>query len=181
MTRDPWEVLGLAPTATWEEVRAAHRRLAKVLHPDAGAERDHRRMAEVNEAFAALAERYTHGPVPEPETEPSPAPPEPTPPPGDRDAPVAFSIDLLPVEAFEALLIVGSFLGDPWVIDEPYELTVLIDPPLACRCNLWLVPEAGGSIVTVDVHPVRGYPTPTAEAVRDAFIVELAQLDGPPR
>ena len=75
----------------------------------------------------------------------------------------------------------SSFLGDPWVIDEPYELTALLDPPLACRCNLWLVPEAGGSIVTLDVHPVRAYPTPTREQVRDALVAELVKLDGPPR
>ena len=177
MPRDPWAVLGLLPTATWDEVRAAHRRLAKVLHPDAGVEADHRRMAEVNEAFATLATRFAAEPVVEAEPTPEPAPVVTT----HRDEPVAFSIDLLPVEAFEALLIVTSFLGDPWVIDEPYELTALLDPPLACRCNLWLVPEAGGSIVSLDVHPVRGYPTPPAEAVRDALIAELQRLDGPPR
>ena len=181
MTRDPWAVLGLPETATWDEVRAAHRRLAKVLHPDAGVEADHRRMAELNEALATLAARFSDESTPaEPVVHAAPETARPGSfPPADES--VAFSIDLLPVEAFEALLIVTSFLGDPWVIDEPYELTVLLDPPLASRCNLWLVPEAGGSIVTIDVHPVPGHQPPTGEAVRDALIAELQGLDGPPR
>ena len=31
---DPYIVLGLPPTASWEEISTAHRRLAKVHHPD---------------------------------------------------------------------------------------------------------------------------------------------------
>jgi hypothetical protein len=31
---DPYVVLGLPPSATWEEISAQHRRLAKVHHPD---------------------------------------------------------------------------------------------------------------------------------------------------
>jgi DnaJ-domain-containing protein 1 len=31
---DPYVVLGLPPTASWEEISAAHRRLAKLHHPD---------------------------------------------------------------------------------------------------------------------------------------------------
>ena len=31
---DPYVVLGLPPSASWEEISAAHRRLAKVHHPD---------------------------------------------------------------------------------------------------------------------------------------------------
>ena len=176
---DPWAVLGLPRDAPWDDVRAAHRRLAKELHPDvAGTDTDHRRMAEVNAAFALLAAQIprTGGPDLRNSSIHAASSHEEA-----VDEAVGFSIDLLPAEAFEALLIVCSFLGDPWVIDEPYELTALFDPPLACRCNMWLVPEAGGSIVTIDVHPVRAYPTPTREQVRDALVVELVKLDGPPR
>jgi DnaJ-domain-containing protein 1 len=31
---DPYVVLGLPPTASWEDISAAHRRLAKLHHPD---------------------------------------------------------------------------------------------------------------------------------------------------
>ncbi|MEY4786165.1 MAG: chaperone protein DnaJ, partial [Planctomycetota bacterium] len=34
MARDYYEVLGIARTATAEEVRRAHRKLAKEFHPD---------------------------------------------------------------------------------------------------------------------------------------------------
>jgi DnaJ-domain-containing protein 1 len=31
---DPYTVLGVPPSATWEEIMKAHRRLAKMFHPD---------------------------------------------------------------------------------------------------------------------------------------------------
>jgi molecular chaperone DnaJ len=173
-----YRVLGVAPGAPWGEVRAAHRRLAKELHPDVTGG-DHRRMSEVNLAFAALLAARPHvdaAPEPEPDVtaEPVPAGASGA---GTADDPVTFAVDVLPVEAFEALLIVTSFLGDPWVIDEPYELTALLDPPLACRCHLTLVPEAGGTIVTVEVVPTsRRSRPPTPYQVAEALITELSAL-----
>src|SRR4051794_6295338 len=169
---DAYRALGLEPGAPWEHVRAAHRRLAKELHPDV-AGGDARSMATVNIAFAAIVAARQ----PEREQEPDPVV---TGGGGSDDDPVTFSVNVLPVEAFEAVLIATSFLGDPWVIDEPYELSALLDPPVACRCHLWLVPEAGGTIVTVRVAPRgRGWETPTANDVADAIIAELMTL-GPP-
>ncbi len=173
-----YRVLGVTPGAPWEEVRAAHRRLAKELHPDVTGG-DHRRMSEVNLAFAALLAARPRLEAPaetEPLAPPADAPGSPSGR-GTADDPVTFAVDVLPVEAFEALLIVTSFLGDPWVIDEPYELTALLDPPLACRCHLTLVPEAGGTIVTVEVVPSsrRGRP-PTPYQVAEALIAELSAL-----
>jgi hypothetical protein len=192
-TPDAYRILGLEPDSPWPEVRAAHRRLAKELHPDlAGG--DSARMTAVNLAFAALvAARSMSAPPEEDEVaergqaERGQAEREQgghgdqvrmagT---GTAEDPVTFAVDILPVEAFEALLIVSSFLGDPWVIDEPYELTVLLDPPLACRCHLTLVPEAGGTIVTVEVDPRRRHeagPTPAPAAVAAALIAELERL-----
>lgn len=46
--REWWEVLGLAKTATADEINTAHRRLAMQNHPDRGG--DHQRMAEINAA-----------------------------------------------------------------------------------------------------------------------------------
>src|SRR4051812_43689809 len=111
---DPWAVLGLVPGSSWDEVRAAHRRLAQALHPDVtGSDSDHRRMAAVNEAFAALTAEFDRtGGISRAIADSRAASSA-----RDDDA-VGFSIDLLPAEAFEALLIVASFLGDPWVIDE---------------------------------------------------------------
>ncbi len=64
MTLDPYKVLGVAPGASDEEIKKAHRRLAKRYHPDlnpgdaAAAEK----MNEINAAYDILtkpgAERY---------------------------------------------------------------------------------------------------------------------------
>jgi molecular chaperone DnaJ len=165
---DAYRVLGLPVGAPWEDVRAAHRRLAKELHPDLSGG-DTARMAAVNDAFAALASRSAMV------TEDAPASTT-VGGAGTADDPVTFAIDVLPVEAFDALLLVTASLGDPWVIDEPYELTALLDTPLRCRCHLTLVPEAGGTIVTVEVEPIRREPSPSPVTVAEALIAELQAL-----
>ena len=60
--RTHYQVLGVAPTASPDEVRRAHRQLARVLHPDrlagsSAAERTlaERRMREVNAAWTTLS------------------------------------------------------------------------------------------------------------------------------
>jgi hypothetical protein len=56
--RDWWQVLGVAPTCTREEAKAAYRRLASEHHPDRGGSAD--KMAELNAAHErALQERTT--------------------------------------------------------------------------------------------------------------------------
>jgi hypothetical protein len=162
---DAYRCLGLEPGAPFEQVRAAHRRLAKELHPDVTGGSP-AAMASVNIAFAAIvaARPLEEAPLPVAGT-------------GGDDDPVTFSVNVLPVEAFEALLLSVSALGDPWVIDEPYELTAVLDPPVACRCQLSLAPEAGGTIVTVRVAPrARHGEPPSADAVADAVIAELVAL-----
>ena len=162
---DPRSVLGVAPDASWAEIRAAYRRLAKELHPDTGG--DPRRRAEVNGAFQQLRAAEA-APVADPEPEPSPV--------ATAVDELSFSIEQLPVDAFQSVLIVASFLGDPWVIDEPYQLVARLDPPLSCRCMIEIAPEAGGSLVTLTLHPLPRFPFPDPEAVRDAFISELEAL-----
>ena len=105
-------------------------------------------------------------------TEPGPATQADSAPPDDT-----FSIDRLPAEAFEALFLAAYALGDILVADEPYLLELYLLEPAPCFCRVTLVPEAGGSIVTVDVSPARdGGTAPVTAAVVDVLIAELNSL-----
>ncbi|MEN9821978.1 MAG: hypothetical protein RLZ04_404, partial [Actinomycetota bacterium] len=162
---DPFALLGVALTASAAELAVARRRLARSLHPDAGG--DAVAMQRLNAAYelalAVVRAVEEAGPVEEPEPEPAPEPapvvadPRVTsrrlpgfgrPPRGrvDRDAP-SFTIEALPAEAFEALLIVVSWSGELLVDDPPYMMEVFLQEPEPCWCRIDLLPEAGGSTV----------------------------------
>ena len=175
---DPFAVLGLPSTATLEEVRAARRRLAKAVHPDRGG--DERRMQEINRAFD-LAVKAILRPPPGPVAE---APPPPPPRTADRRRPSrrieqdipSFSIDLLPAEAFEALLIVVGWIGVVLNDDPPYLLDAHLEEPAECWCRIELLPEAGASTVSLTVMGLEGDDPPPVEDVRDVLITCLGQL-----
>lgn len=54
--RDPYEVLGISPGASDDEIKAAYRKLAKKYHPDlnGGSAEAEAKMKEVNEAYTLL-------------------------------------------------------------------------------------------------------------------------------
>ena len=162
MASDPFAVLGVNPDATLDEVRAARRRLAAQFHPDHGG--DDTRMGEINVAFDAVVAQLALRPLPTP---------------GFRgvqhDAP-SFTIDTLPVEAFEALLVVTSWMGEVLVDDPPYVLEVHLTEPGPCWCRLDLVPDAGSSTVTLTVASIDGQPAPDVELVRDVWVANLNRL-----
>ena len=64
MTRDPYTVLGLSPTASNDEVKAAYRKLAKKYHPDLNPDSTEaeKKMQELNEAYdIIISGRYQPG------------------------------------------------------------------------------------------------------------------------
>jgi hypothetical protein len=93
-----------------------------------------------------------------------------------RDHP-SFTVEALPAEAFEALLVVASWLGDLIDDDPPYGLEVALTEPIGGWCRLELVPDAGASTVSVAVAGAPGHPVPSVDAVRDAFVDGLNRLD----
>jgi hypothetical protein len=52
--RDPYAVLGVDPSAPWNEIVRAHRALARTHHPDLARARGGVEMAEVNAAYREL-------------------------------------------------------------------------------------------------------------------------------
>jgi curved DNA-binding protein CbpA len=51
-----YDRLGVAPTATLEEIRAAYRRIARRVHPDRGTAGNEQAMAAANEAWRVLSD-----------------------------------------------------------------------------------------------------------------------------
>jgi hypothetical protein len=168
---DPWGVLGIRPGSSLAEARAARRRLAKDLHPDlhGGRAELSARMTLVNQAVAEIEALTAAGPVASAFSSPAAQAA------GATD-PASFSVELLPVEAFEALFLAVYGLGDILTADEPYLLEgYLTDPP--CFCRLTLVPEAGGSLVTAEVTAAsESQVPPEPAAVVEVLVEELNSL-----
>ncbi len=188
---DPWEVLGLPPGSSLAAARAARRRLAKQLHPDLhGGQPDLAgRMTLVNRALAEIEGGWGKQPAdlqrrPPEAGDRGGADSEPLSGPGRKpahacgaDDPDSFSVECLPVEAFEALFLAAYGLGDILTADEPYLLELYLSEPVACFCRLTLVPEAGGSLVTAEVSAAsESSAPPQTAAVIEVLVAELNSL-----
>jgi DnaJ domain len=175
-TDDPFAVLGLAAGADAEAIRAARRRLAMELHPDRGG--DAERMQAINVAYEqAMAQVGAPSEVKVPAAASGPDVDD-RQPSGrrrlERDEP-SFVIEALPAEAFEALLVVASWIGEVLVDDPPYLLEAHLDEPSECWCRLELLPEAGATTVMLAVAGIEGI-APPVEAVRDLWVTNLNLL-----
>jgi hypothetical protein len=157
---DALRLLGLHETASIDEVHAARRRLALRFHPDVGGDEDD--MVRVNRAVEVVIAGLNNG------LNDGPNVPSPTPPTNvsstrvsDRgetrrwrvDRP-SFVVDVLPVEAFEWLLLAARVLGEVVDDDPPYALEVLLDSRVDRWCRLEIVPDAGSSTVSIVVENV---------------------------
>lgn len=174
-------MLGVSPAVGEDELRAARRRLAKDLHPDrAGGDAD--RMREINVAFEAALAVVTAAPIattvdPDPDPEPDPAPRRS----GSHHAHdvASFTIEALPAESFEALLIAATWLGEVIDDDPPYRLDVDLAEPFDCWCRLELVPDAGASTVSLALASREARPVPDLDRVRDTWVTALNALGRP--
>jgi hypothetical protein len=83
----------------------------------------------------------------------------------------------LPVpEAFEALLVVSSWIGEVANDEPPRALEVLLAEPSPCWCRLELLPEGRSTSVGIMVAGAEGVPRPSLVDVRDTWIAHLNQL-----
>ncbi len=186
---DCFSVLGLDPEGCdAEAVQRARRRLATTAHPDRGG--DAGRMVEVNAAADAalriLAERAgSAGSLrgervgrPDAGRRPETSTNERETTGVDRPS---FTVDVLPVEAFEGLLLVAAELGEVVDDDPPYLLETLLrgdGDGYGIWCCLELTPDAGSTTVSLAVDGDAGAgPVPSLMEIRDAWIDGLNRLD----
>jgi hypothetical protein len=182
---DPFATLGLRAGASADEIQGARRRLAKQHHPDHGGDAGH--MQTINEAADAALLVVGRPPAP---TQQSTQQSDDTEGAGDqrsssidrgfsgvsRDVP-SFTVEALPVETFEAMLVVASWLGEVLDDDPPYRLDTYLQEPFDCWCRLDVVPDAGASTVSLSIAGIDGASTPDIVAVRDAWVANLNAVD----
>jgi len=105
-----FQALGVAPHASWEEVRRAYKDLVRVWHPDRFEsdpqlrEKAEQQLQKINEAYFALKSSHIfvgRRPEPPPQTPPPRTPPPPKPP---ADADAAASVHPRPRRRMEQLL-----------------------------------------------------------------------------
>ena len=185
-------MLGLSRGATVDEVRQARNRLAKEHHPDVGGSAE--RMQALNDAAAAAIDEIETGPRTtrahwqrrtQPQAQPQPQRRAPRRGRVERDHP-SFTIEALPAEAFEALSLAARILGDVADDEPPYRIDMVLDDPWQVWCRAELVPDGGGSTVSltvVDAGAGRGDVVTSDDtsdvvtAVRDRLLDELNALD----
>jgi hypothetical protein len=179
MADDPFAVLGVDPGASVQELRAARRRMAMRLHPDhAGGDAD--AMRRLNNAFEAAMAALTR-----PDSERGePGSHQPDRRPRRANSRVvhdvaSFTIEALPAEAFEALLVVSTWLGEVLIDDPPYQLDVALEDPYACWCRLDLLPDAGATTVSLTLAGIGATAPPDVDDVRDLWVANLNQLGRP--
>jgi len=188
---DPFVVLGVPRDVTADRARAAWREKARTRHPDVGGSDD--AMQELNEALRLvlislevpsdnshcledferpdiserpnLSERKSNSHSRRTHWART-----------SRDV-SSFTIDCLPVEAFEALLIAASWHGDVSVDDAPYLLETVMREPYPCWIRFDIVPEAGASMVSITIATPSGSQSVSSEDVRDVFVDSLNQLN----
>jgi hypothetical protein len=173
VSRDPFEVLSVNRTASSKDLRQAWRQKARLAHPDAGG--SVAEMQELNEALRKALELVVDtkdlrvvSPVLVRR---------------ERDV-SSFTVQVLPAECFEALLIVAGISGAISHEEPPYQLEFsLHDSDVKgalhgwCRCDL--VPEAGATTVSLLVGTEENSDGISVEEVRDYLVANLNAIEWP--
>ena len=168
-----YELLGVTRASTVSEIVAARRVLALEFHPDRGGDPQH--MALINLAFdAIIVSRGEQSAEPLSTTKSQTSVPEPP----ARVVVTKFSVDrpsftinALPVVAYEVLLLAAQVLGDVSSDEPPYLLEVQLEDPPMTWCQLVIVPDAGSSSVSF----VLDKETDTQE-IRDLWVKTINEI-----
>ena len=173
-SRDPFLVLSVERGASAEEIRRAWRERARTVHPDVGG--TDAAMQELNEALHSALAYVDVVSIATVSSSPLLVRRE-------RDV-SSFTVDVLPAECFEALLIVAGISGAISHEEPPYQLEFsLHDSDVTgalngwCRCDL--VPEAGATTVSLLVGTETSAEGIFVEEVRDYLVANLNAIEWP--
>ncbi len=172
-TRDPFAVLLIDKTASAQDIRRAWRERARIVHPDVGG--SDAAMQELNEALRKALEFVEVAKV---QKVVAPVLVR-----RERDV-SSFTVDVLPAECFEALLLVAGISGAISYEEPPYQLEFsLHDSGVIgalhgwCRCDL--VPESGATTVSLLVGIEESSQGISVEEVRDYLVSSLNAIEWP--
>ena len=173
-SRDPFLVLSVERGASADEIRRAWRERARTVHPDVGG--TDAAMQELNEALHSALAYVDVVSIATVSSSPLLVRRE-------RDV-SSFTVDVLPAECFEALLIVAGISGAISHEEPPYQLEFsLHDSDVTgalngwCRCDL--VPEAGATTVSLLVGTETSAEGISVEEVRDYLVAQLNAIEWP--
>ncbi len=150
------------------DIEAGQRALMKTAHPDAGG--SHTAFIEVTRATQILLNKE---PIHKPASDPSFD--------GSKSDHPSFTIDVLPAEAYEYIYVAANVLGQVADEEPPYSLQVLLNEPQHCWCFISVVPEAGGSIVSISVHNADDSRNRifNLEEIRDTWVSTINEVQLP--
>ena len=172
-----YQLLGVTRSSTVSEIVAARRVLAREFHPDRGGDPQH--MALINLAFdaiiASLGEESDEQTTSTTTTQ------------GSQvdiatsdsvskfsrfsvDRP-SFTINALPVVAYEVLLLAARVLGDISSDEPPYLLEVQLEDPPMTWCRLEIVPDAGSSTISFVIDKEID-----AQLIRDLWVTTINEI-----
>ena len=167
-------MLSVERGASADEIRRAWRERARTVHPDVGG--TDAAMQELNEALHSALAYVDVVSIATVSTSPLLVRRE-------RDV-SSFTVDVLPAECFEALLIVAGISGAISHEEPPYQLEFsLHDSDVTgalngwCRCDL--VPEAGATTVSLLVGTETSAEGISVEEVRDYLVANLNAIEWP--
>ena len=173
-----YQLLGVSRYSTHSEIISARRILAREFHPDRGGDPQH--MALINLAFDAIMASHTHASDTHSSVDLPLVSDEPICVTNQFDTLIgnkfkvdrpSFTINALPVVAYEVLLLAAQVLGDVSSDEPPYLLEVQLEDPPMTWCQLEIVPDAGSStvsfIVDREVNTV---------AIRDLWVQTINEI-----
>jgi hypothetical protein len=168
-----YQLLGVTRSSTVSEIVAARRVLAREFHPDRGGDPQH--MALINLAFDAIIASHSEEPAEQTSNTGSRRSQSDiaTSDSGSRfsvDRP-SFTINALPVVAYEVLLLAARVLGDISSDEPPYLLEVQFEDPPMTWCRLEIVPDAGSSTISFVIDKEID-----AQLIRDLWVTTINEI-----